>query len=197
MQSNTPRSEVENFSKALAVVAHMAQFKLEDMVTEFWIGSLRPHGLGLATKTLLEIARAIKPGRMPSVLDVIEKMGKGEVSDETKAIDVAGRIVEAVHNIGYARWPDAAELIGEIGQYVVRLGGGWEAICEDVNQDNLTAMRAQWRDQALAAIRKQRNGELDLAPRFEEIGGSENPFLKKAIEAASGKGSALQVRKDP
>jgi hypothetical protein len=182
----------QQFAKALYVIAKLSQFKLEDDVLGFYVESLRPHGLDAATKVVLGMTTEAKPGKgWPSVQDILNKMGHSELPDEAKAVDVSRRLEEAVRKYGYNNWEKAREHIGPIGEYVVGQGG-WVDFCESLTDYNLTTMRAQWRQMALAAIAKERQGLLDAPPAFKQLEGNDkNPALQKALDIATGKSQAV------
>lgn len=121
--------------------------------------------------------------RMPSIGDLVQRCAP-QVLDADTAVEVAGRIWTAISKFGQYRALDAAGWIGEVGWYVVQNNGGWQRICETALSKDQGIWKAQLRDHAAAAIRRQRAGLLNAPPTFGEasnrVAGLVGQVLKKS-----------------
>lgn len=82
----------------------------------------------------------------PSIAWLIRKC-KGTVrSDLEIGQDIAARIEMAIGAHGYTNAKEALHHIGEIGQEVVRMCGGWVNICNIENMEELSSHRKRWRE---------------------------------------------------
>ena len=195
MQVSKQKQE-DDVINALFIIAELTQFNLSKTIAALYLESLRVYGLECAKATIMGLAKSAKPGRWPSISDILEKMGRLELTDESKAVDVAARIIGAVGNFGRHNWEQARSHIGEIGEYVVANGHGWISLCDGLTNDQIPTVRAQIREQALAAIRKQKNGTLDRAPKFNELEGNANPSLQRALDIASDQTEKVEAGRD-
>jgi len=72
----------------------------------------------------------------------------GAVMDpESEGVQIAGRILAAITQIGPYQAQRARESIGEIGWQVVQMEGGWMQLCE-IQTDDIPIRKAQWRQLA-------------------------------------------------
>ena len=70
------------------------------------------------------------------------------ISHETKAREIASRIVGAIPKFGWANGKEAQVFIGAEGWAQVQRVGGWSYLCENVGASiNPTTLQAQLRDQ--------------------------------------------------
>jgi hypothetical protein len=105
-----------------------------------------------------EIADAIKYAsynltQWPTVGDIKRLcLGSCQTSEQA-GIEVAVRIEGAISNFGGWNNDLAMEAIGEIGQQVVRMCGGWREVC-NVENHELMSSRKMWRDMATEIHRK-------------------------------------------
>lgn len=100
----------------------------------------------------------------PSVAEIRHKI-MPVVDDETQAIEIAGRIAEAVVKDGHVNLTRAKERIGELGWQVVQMSGGWLEVCSLESARDLNIAKAQWRKDALAVLaRRKAGGRPELPP---------------------------------
>jgi len=85
---------------------------------------------------------------------VIARLCEGTIeTDEQIGQEICSKIETAIKRFGYSCYADAMNFVGPIGQQVVRLCGGWDAVCQCSN-DELPSLRKQWR--TLATIQARR-----------------------------------------
>lgn len=87
-----------------------------------------------------------------------------ELDDDSKAVEVASRVVAAVSRFGYT-WPsEAKNYIGDLGWEAVQRFGGWTFVCENLGVGiSQTTFQAQIRDSAKAIIKTAKMGAFDQA----------------------------------
>lgn len=132
--------------------------KLITALGEYYDKSLSPTQIAAYTEDLLcldpeQLTQAIVTYRndpsndrfpLPVKLKAVVGMA---ASAEDEAIMVVSRIVSAIERIGPYRVKDAREAIGEVGWQVVRLEGGWEAMCSQIpDYSTMSIKKAQWRN---------------------------------------------------
>ncbi len=116
-------------------------------------------------KVLTALGKCRKELRFfPTVADIVERINPSS-NPESEAIEIASRMVRALHGygadaVGMAR---AKELIGPIGWSVVTDNGGWANIVAGTYTKDLTFLKAQWRD--LARVKIERGV---AAPQLED-----------------------------
>lgn len=111
---------------------------------------LDPQAMGAAIKRLRRTEQFFpKPG-------IIRQAILGNDRDE--AIEASNRIVEAMAKFGWNNPDRAREFVGELGWRVVEREGGWRALCERTENDDLPALKAQWRELAAVSVRRVRAG---------------------------------------
>lgn len=113
----------------------------------------------------------------PSIRQLLALAGGAEQSDDEKGREVGERIYAAIARYGSVigdtehskqRRAAVAEMIGPIGEEVVRLQGGWNHLCDAVMDDDATTWKAQWRELATTIARR---GQGMAAPQFSQIAG--------------------------
>lgn len=99
------------------------------------------------------------------------------LTDDAKAIEIAGRIRQAVTDHGWSAPDKAKEFIGDIGWKVVNRFGGWLYICENLGLDlNPLTFHAQARDVAKSLLEANYKGVYD-APIMLESAKTENNLI--------------------
>lgn len=101
------------------------------------------------------IKRDPKQTRMP-LPSVVRARMKPELDEMDLARMTAGRIIEMVSRVGPYRTPD----FSPVETMVVRCIGGWQNLCETLDNRNMNQMMAQLRDLALSFIKQERGGHL-------------------------------------
>lgn len=163
------------FIEALTGVAELSQMTLTPNIVALYARAVEPYGYDVAAGALAELAVNCRPGYgFPTIADVLKKLDPQKhtkVDDEGEASYVASLIAGAVARKGYRCPPDVLEqTIGALGMEVVRVGGGWGRICEELTPDNTPAYKAQWRREALAILQRRRAGY-----------GADGPALPEAL----------------
>lgn len=158
--------EKRDFLKRLAALAGQCQVTLDETMILLYDRTAARIGYDVACKAV-EKAFVTRRARdpFPSVADLVALVRPG-LKDEDQAVEAANRIIQAISNHGWNNVKDAQAFIGEVGWYVVVRNGGWVAICERVKASDVGMHRAQFREAALAAIRRHKAGALDTAPAF-------------------------------
>ena len=83
------------------------------------------------------------------------------INPEHDALEAVSRIIASVSNIGPYQVQKARETIGELGWEVVKAEGGWENVCQNLSEDNIGMLRAQWKNIALAKMARAKAGLVD------------------------------------
>lgn len=104
----------------------------------------------------------------------IRSMVSPEMSSDQLAVEAASKIVEAMAKFGWTNADNARTFMGEIAWDVVTREGGWTALCERTNNDDLPFLKSQWRELAkVVAIRHAQKQSIALTGPTEkkQIGG--------------------------
>lgn len=116
-----------------------------------------------------EVSRAMDSYRknpnnkfFPIPAQLVEIMRPG-VDDQSEAVEVSGRIWEAIGKFGRDAPARAKSFVGEVGWHVVQRMGGWAAVCEVIAEDG-GIFRAQMREIAKSAMIRSKLGILDQPP---------------------------------
>lgn len=107
---------------------------------------------------------------------IIESQGYD--SPDEIGTEIAARIEKAISRFGYCRSGDAMDYLGELGERVVQMMGGWQAVC-DVTTNELPSFRKKARDLAQIVFKKQIDGRGEKPPALPNT-------LKNAVAIASG-----------
>jgi hypothetical protein len=162
---------IDHSKKLIALLVLMAEQsgeKVSDPRMEFMVRRLLPLGADRvchALEGLLETSR-----RFPTVAEVKTAMGITEQTDEDKGREVGERMWAALCRWGsqMSRWDEIAGYIGPIGVEVVKMQGGWQAICEVATNDQAATFKAQWRGLAAVLAAKGERG-VDEVPDFTAL----------------------------
>lgn len=135
-----------------------------------------------ALKSLLRESR-----RFPTIAEVEAAMGLKGATDEELANEASSRIAGAMTKYGSARfngnYDRQREYIGELGWRVVELLGGWQNLCNSIDDnDQLPTFKAQWRGLAMSQASAARRGQAN-----SQVGPSlpEGPAHKAIAELAN------------
>jgi hypothetical protein len=103
----------------------------------------------------------------PSIKEIRERIVP-EVDEESRAVSGASKILQAVGQYGYSNLERARASLGDDLWGIVRVFGGWELLCQTVNERNQTTIRAQLRDLTRAERRSRPHESLpDLRERMQ------------------------------
>ena len=98
--------------------------------------------------------------RFPDISDIV-KIIEPPVSQDDKANEIAGLIIECISRFGYANTELAKKEIGPLGWFVVERAGGWTNVCATTNKE-LGILKAQLRDMAKVASKIEKRDSLKL-----------------------------------
>lgn len=158
--------EQKRFLSALGGLAKLVGFTLTPELVELYDRGMRRFGYDRALKAVEEhIITRRGQDRFPSIGDLV-RLIQPEENDDDAAVEVAGRIFDAIARFGYWNPKEAQDYVGEVGWLVVARNGGWAALCEGTLSRNVPALKAQFREMALSILRRARAGTLGQAPRL-------------------------------
>lgn len=158
----------KSFLCKLALLAKVCGVTLTPDLVELFDRGLRRFGYeaaGAAVERHTIERRGVD--RFPSIAD-LARLIVPSVSDEDQAVEAAGRVIQAIDKFGWNNQREAEQFCGEVAWYVVNRNGGWVSLCEGALSRNIPTMKAQFREMALSAIRRNRAGTLSVAPSFEK-----------------------------
>jgi hypothetical protein len=154
--------KVENFTAAMLRYSKVQPYCAPDFsdlfVAEFWFDQLGHYDVALLGTAMRKLCAG---RRFPSIEQIKTECGDVTVTDEDIAKDTAERIFAAVSRFGStqnSRWEAIAESIGEVGVLVVGGPAGYKIICDQLNNNNASTFKAQWRELAKAKITMKRAG---------------------------------------
>ena len=152
----------ERFHLLLTALATRCNTQLGEVEIELYDRMLEPHGYENVCRALELIMierRSNEP--LPSVRQIMEKMGRGELSEKSRAVEVVNAIVRCVRRKG-RYWPYESNFseqleqeLGEDGAAAVRALGGWEAVIE-MSDDNPRMYHLRLQETVGAYIERQR-----------------------------------------
>ena len=150
----------------LSILAKMCHFELTPEMVGLYDRSLRELGYDAACRAI-ETAIIKRKGtdRFPSIHDLVSLI-RPQCDDKDLAVEVAGRIAQAISDYGSWRHDDARKFLGTIAWKVVERCGGWETLCGSILTKDIQVHKAQWREMAQSLIHRSRAGELERAPDF-------------------------------
>ena len=91
------------------------------------------------------------------------------IDDKETAIDAVNLIISAVSRFGHNNKKAAKQFMGELAFETVERFGGWQHLCENLNQSNEGTFRAQLRELAVVVNKKSMLNELDEKPKLKTI----------------------------
>lgn len=161
------------FLQLCYLLAQQTGYQMTPEYLEYYRVALQPLGfekVNRALKELLETAR-----RFPTVGEVKDLCGQGDTHVYGDPAEIAEKIVGAMRM--YGSWSHNIEKvcdhIGPVGQAVVNIQGGWKELCASVDDnDQLSALKAQWRQSAAAVIARWK-AESYVPPEFVALDGPE------------------------
>lgn len=144
-------------------------FQITKEISVLYCNALEDLGFDRVCLAIDEIIKT-RRGRdtFPSIRDIREKL-EPQIDPEAEAIDICGRITEAISRIGPYRERDAREFVGEIGWALVLRDGGWRTVCEILDYENMATLKAQWRQAALGKIKRIKSGTDGEVLRAEDF----------------------------
>ena len=166
--------------KFLILIAEQTRRELTDFTAEFYMKRLTEYGLKDACEALAKLAESAKT--FPTLAEIKEKMGVGDVSEEAKSREIAARILSGIKRFGSIfgsgaetlparerKMKEIFDYLGPVGWKVVEMQGGWNYLTDIVAPNNSGQLQAQWRELAKSMFEKARYGvDLDLPPGLPE-----------------------------
>ena len=110
--------------------------------------------------------------RFPSIKEILEIV-EPKVDNEAEGRLIADKIWGAIERFGSLKSKQdlVRTAIGETGWKVVENMGGWRVVCEIASYDNVSTLKAQWRESAKALLDiadiDRRRDSLGLPPSHE------------------------------
>lgn len=124
---------------------------IPDEALRLYVEDLEDLPFAAVAEALKELRRESKATRFPLPANIRAKINPAEDPD-SEANRVVAEIIHSISHVG----PYASPMLSPVAAEVVRAEGGWLQVCELATNDNLTFLRAQWRDLALARIKSGR-----------------------------------------
>jgi len=94
-----------------------------------------------------------KADHFPSLREIHSLCGKGQVDDSTRSSIIAMNIIAAIRKFGWNNHKEAMAYIGNDGERVVKLMGGWTHLCDAITDSNLSYMQNTIKDNAISLLR--------------------------------------------
>jgi hypothetical protein len=116
----------------------------------------------LLLQAFRDIRRDPKITRFPLPAIIRARVAPSENVDD-KAAELASRIPQALARFGWNHPREAREFLGEIAWEIIEREGGWQRVCEMVQDETVSVYKAQWRWLAKALLsRRPRSKETEL-----------------------------------
>lgn len=172
--------EQEFFTKLTALARLVPNFELTKDITAIYDQHLAPLGYPNVNRALDQIiVDRSSRDPFPSVKE-IRSLINPEADPDAESVYIANQVLEAIARCGPYQTPD----LGEVGNELVRMEGGWLQICEMVTNDKIPTFKAQWRQLAKSLLLRKRNNVTAL-PTHNEV---------RSLEAfTDGPGSLLKT----
>lgn len=134
------------FASLLAGLGEAFGKEITPFVAEAYHRALSPLGEETITKAFYAAVERCR--RFPTIVELKELVGisSDPLSGEDMARDAVARIGESVRRFGYCNPDRAKDYIGELGWRLVERLGGWEAVCNQRSEKDLTVLLAQARE---------------------------------------------------
>ena len=146
-----------------ALIIQMSAYygqKFEDPIILMYTEDLADLPVSEIARVMNELRRDPKITRFPLPAMIRDRLTPA-VTPENEALEAISRVIAAVSNIGPYQIEKARAAIGELGWEVVKAEGGWENVCQNLTEDNIGMLRAQWKSIALAKMARAKAGLID------------------------------------
>jgi hypothetical protein len=137
--------------------------EIPDPALTLYVEDLADLSLLDVSQALMDLRRDPKTKHCPTPAAIRDRI-KPQPTDENQAIEVVGRVVEALSKHGWNNHEKAKEHIGELGWLFIQREGGWLTVCESLTYDDMGTFKAQARNSIKALLASARAGTLDRAP---------------------------------
>lgn len=170
--------------------------QLDGVQMTAWYGFFKDLPAEAMFATLDEIPRSCP--RFPSIAEILAMVNPKPDTDSEARI-IADKIWAAIERFGSLKSKQdlIRSSIGQVGWRVVEQMGGWRVVCEIADYDNVSSLKAQWRESIKAhlnvdKVKAQRDAlGLDAQPERTAL---PVPDEKPAIEAPKKVGLKVDLR---
>jgi hypothetical protein len=129
---------------------------------------------------------ALRAKTFPTAGDILNEMGIRQLSPKENAVHAASLISGCIRRYGYTGTNEEVRAyIGPLAWQIVQTLGGWQAVCDGVDNDNESFLKTQWRDLAESMMTSDPL-LLEESSNFLASKNRGTPVLK-VIEGAKGK----------
>jgi hypothetical protein len=153
----------EKFVEALAGVAEMTGTTLSEFIVEVFLRAIEPYGFDKGIGALKTWAYTNRRFPAPAdLVEIIQPAAIAEVTDEDEATVAASRCIKAVSKFGHQITKEGLirvkDWIGELGWAILEANGGFNRLCEGLKENDVPAVRAQFRREGIAIISRLKAG---------------------------------------
>lgn len=123
---------------------------------------------------------AMNARRFPTPGEILSEMGIKQLTAEEHGVQAAAQILACIRRYGHTGTPEEVQsFLGPLAWQVVQDLQGWAKAIEEVDNENLTTMMAQWR--RIGEVTAKANPDvMDAANAF--LMGSRQPPVLKIVE---------------
>jgi hypothetical protein len=154
--------EIQVLKKEIIATSAYYQLKLDPQVIPMYADDLSDLPLTAVLQAYKSWRKNPKNFRFP-LPGQIREIVCPEISSENEALEASARIIQAVTKFGWPNPNEAKLFIGLLGWRVVERFGGWTQVCNSMDNGNITALQAQFRNLARATTERHEIG-LDNRP---------------------------------
>jgi hypothetical protein len=130
------------------------QTQFPDRVLAMYAEDLADLPQGALLQAFQDIRRDPKVTRFPLPAMIRARVAPSENLDD-RAAEIASRIPEALSRFGWNNPKKAREFVGEIAWEIIAREGGWQRVCEMVQDETVSVYKAQWRGLARALLNRR------------------------------------------
>lgn len=159
-------------SEIKMAIIGLAEFfgqKLSENQVRMYFQVLADVPLDALKKAAIEITHDPSIQRFPLPAVIRAKYMPSD-SIEGQARESAARIIGAVGKFGYTNADKAQAYIGSLGWEAVKLFGGWDRLCQTVDQGNIPTLTAQFRELCTSVGRRAKLGIINRPPELPNAG---------------------------
>lgn len=173
-------SPVELKTLILAMTAYYGQ-QIPDEVIAMYAEDLSDLPIEAVRHAMSELRRDPKVTRFPLPAVIRDRIQPAD-TDEMNAQEAVSRVIQAVGRFGWTNGPAAREFVGDLGWKIVERDGGWQTVCQSLNEENLGVYRAQWKGLALTLLRRAKLGLVDGPSLPVGPGGGLQPLFGSVLK---------------
>jgi len=170
-----------NVKKSIVMLAEFFGTALSENQVNMYAAVLSKIDEDLLRETIGSIMENSKFTRFPLPAQILAEAGYSSRDQNSKAKELASKIIQAVSKFGWSNQAEAMAFIGPIGEDIVRRWGGWAYVCQNLGTTiDLTTFQAQIRDLAEAQFKsfhRNDNEHLQIESK-KDIGLLVNKIIK-------------------